>query len=507
MQQSPPGRFRWFRVLLVYGICLLASHAVRAFRDAPSPAAIETAWGTDKSLEVRLAAGSQPVRISYRDSGQAPSGVGLPILLLHGSPGSKSDFDGLGLALGQGRRVIAVDLPGFGASEHELPDYSIEQHALYVARLAEGLGLDRFHVLGFSMGGGVAIELSGLEADRVASLTLLSAIGVQELELMGDYHLNHGIHGLQLGALWVLSELVPHFGLLDGGMLSLEYARNFYDSDQRPLRGLLLDWDGPCLILHGRRDVLVPFAAAEEHARLVPQAELESFDASHFMVFRDGESLAARIEPFLAAAEGPAAPARATADPARRAAAEVPFDPNSLAPISGLSLWLILFFVVIGTLVTEDLTCIAVGALVAQGRLEFLPGTLACFVGIYIGDLMLFVAGRLLGRRALGHWPLKRFLSEARVEHCSRWFQQKGPMVIFLSRFMPGMRLPTYFAAGVLRTGFLRFSGWFFLAAALWTPAPGWRPPRVGGGRWGGRCRVVVISMAEAVDEVRRILG
>ena len=66
---------------------------------------------------------------------------------------------------------------------------------------------------------------------------MLSALGVQEMELVGEYHVNHSVHALQLGALWLLREGTPHFGALDRGVVA--YARNFYDSDQRPLRAIL----------------------------------------------------------------------------------------------------------------------------------------------------------------------------------------------------------------------------------------------------------------------------
>jgi membrane protein DedA with SNARE-associated domain len=43
-------------------------------------------------------------------------------------------------------------------------------------------------------------------------------------------------------------------------------------------------------------------------------------------------------------------------------------------------------------------------------------------------------------------------------------------VVIAVSRFIPGMRLPTYFAAGLLNTKLFRFSIYFLLAAIVWTP-------------------------------------
>jgi membrane protein DedA with SNARE-associated domain len=122
------------------------------------------------------------------------------------------------------------------------------------------------------------------------------------------------------------------------------------------------------------------------------------------------------------------------------------------------------------TLISEDLTCITAGILVAQGRISFLLGAFACFFGIFVGDVLLFFAGRYLGRRALGRAPLKWFIREADVEKSSAWFSRQGLAVIFASRFVPGARLPAYFAAGLLNTSFWRFAIYFLLAGAIWAP-------------------------------------
>jgi membrane protein DedA with SNARE-associated domain len=133
---------------------------------------------------------------------------------------------------------------------------------------------------------------------------------------------------------------------------------------------------------------------------------------------------------------------------------------------------LVLLFVVIilATLISEDLTCVVVGLLVSQGRMALIPGIVACFLGIFLGDMLLFVAGRYFGRPLLRRAPFRWWLSESRVEIASRWFTRRGPIAIGLSRFLPGARLPTCFAAGMLRTNFWAFTIYFFLAVAIWTP-------------------------------------
>ena len=111
----------------------------------------------------------------------------------------------------------------------------------------------------------------------------------------------------------------------------------------------------------------------------------------------------------------------------------------------------------LATLISEDLACIAAGALVAAGTISFFEGTMACLIGIVAGDMMLFYVGR-----AAGH----RFAKGRSFE----WIEKYGGLAVVLSRFTPGMRLPTYLAAGAMAQGAARFAAWFIVAAAIWTP-------------------------------------
>jgi len=182
-------------------------------------------------------------------------------------------------------RVIVPDLPGFGSSTRDLRDYSFRAHGEYLVELMDALHVPKAQLVGFSMGGGVVLSIADAAPQRVASLVMLSAIGVQEHELTGSYRVNHTLHGAQLAVLWLLRNGLPHFGILSKVPFTLEYARNFYDSDQRPLRAVLEHYRGPMLIIQGAKDRNVPLAAAVEHHRLVPQSELVVLDENHFMAF------------------------------------------------------------------------------------------------------------------------------------------------------------------------------------------------------------------------------
>lgn len=145
-------------------------------------------------------------------------------------------------------------------------------------------------------------------------------------------------------------------------------------------------------------------------------------------------------------------------------------DPSLLGSADAGSTLALCLTLALATLVSEDLACVTAGLLVAEGRLGLLAAVLACFLGIFVGDLGLLAAGRLVGRPLLRLPPLRWWVSEAAVDRASAWYRQNGPAVIFTSRFMPGARLPLYVAAGLLHTPALRFAGWFALAGALWTP-------------------------------------
>lgn len=258
---------------------------------------------------------NKQIQLAYKDFPSKNLTKNPPILLIHGSPGEAEVFDKLATLLTENHRVIAVDLPGFGDSSKEIPDYSFRSHAFYLQEFLGKLGIQKVHVLGFSMGGGVVLNLADIAPEKVVSITMQSAIGVQEYELLGDYKLNHGLHGLHLALFWSLENLTPNFGLFDE--MGMQYARNFYDSDQRPLREILQKIENPVLIIHGKDDPLVPAEAAREHARLVPQSDYHELNDDHFFTFMNPEKVSPILLSFFEKVESGKAVTRSNADALR----------------------------------------------------------------------------------------------------------------------------------------------------------------------------------------------
>jgi len=463
---------RWLlaSVAAIYLVALSLSYYQRwQFQKNPTPIPSDL-----KTVTVSAVEGDQilpgDVRIAYREIPAQSRSDGIPVVLIHGSPGDSEVMQKLMEQLQGPRRLIAPDLPGFGESSHDLPDYSFKAHATYVWQMLDRLEIRRVHLVGFSMGGGVVLNMARTAPERVASVTMLSALNVQEMEMLGDYHLNHAVHGAQLAGLWLLKTGLPRFGELNRTDMGVSYARNFYDSDQRPLRGILQSFDGPMLILHGRKDPLVPVEAAVEVHRLVPQSELELFDSNHFMTFQDPGPLVPFLTSFFDAVEKGRAATHATVPRESIALAKQPMGPSHLPKPGPITMFVMVVGLALATFVSEDLACISAGVLVAEGRMSLLLAVLACFAGIFVGDMLLYLVGRWIGRPAVARAPLRWLIHPKALENASAWLERNGATTIFASRFVPGTRLPTYVAAGVLHTSARQFISYFLLAAAIWTP-------------------------------------
>ena len=462
----------WKLYLFLYMILLLASHLV--IWQFESPIQLEDDKGRHKiTLQAVPDKGKRTdreVQVTYEDIRAASEGDKPVIVLLPGGPEGTDVFDRLTPKLKEHFRIIIPHLPGYGSPKKELPNYSFRSLSIYADQLVDKLDISKIHIVGYGLGGASAIHWAQRDSGQVASLTLLSSIGVQELELLGSYTLNHAVHGLQLGAVWLAHHAIPHFGLFDALGVSVPYAKSYYESDQRPLRSYLKSYRGPMLILHGKEDPLVPIAVAQEHHRIVPQSKMRLYQADHDLVETHADSLSDAITSFVREVEEGKALVAADASPHRLAEADKPFSNVDFAQFEGVSLLILMLIIIFATLISEDLTCIGAGLLAARGLIGFWPASLACLLGIFIGDIGLYLVGRFIGRKAVRKAPFKWILSQRDLDKSAEWFDRKGPMIIIASRFLPGSRLPTYFSAGVIGAGFWMFSFYFLVAAVIWTP-------------------------------------
>ena len=111
-------------------------------------------------------------RISYTDIGN-----GRPVILIHGQGGSWQWWMRIMPIVSAHRRVIAVDLPGFGGSDPIATGDVFTEHVATIIGLLDHLGLADAIIAGHSMGGLVALQVACDHPDRVARLMLIDAGG------------------------------------------------------------------------------------------------------------------------------------------------------------------------------------------------------------------------------------------------------------------------------------------------------------------------------------------
>jgi membrane protein DedA with SNARE-associated domain len=124
----------------------------------------------------------------------------------------------------------------------------------------------------------------------------------------------------------------------------------------------------------------------------------------------------------------------------------------------------------LGTFITEDLSCVAAGVFAADGHIDYVTAIIACSLGIWLGDIGLYLIGWLTTRGLLRWGWAKRRLQGRDNSAWRQAFERRGAKILFASRFLPGTRVPSYLAAGAIGWPLWRFAGVLGLAVVIWTP-------------------------------------
>jgi membrane protein DedA with SNARE-associated domain len=111
----------------------------------------------------------------------------------------------------------------------------------------------------------------------------------------------------------------------------------------------------------------------------------------------------------------------------------------------------------LGLPLPEEVTLIASGLLLYQGKVDFLTISVVCGAAILLGDSIPYLLGRRFGPRAVENRWVSKVLHPERFAIVEDKFKRHGSWVVFMCRFLPGIRIPAYFTAGTLRMSYLRF--------------------------------------------------
>lgn len=320
------------------------------------------------------------------------------------------------------RKALAVD----GVSQVWVANVRVSERSPDVLAKAVRDRFDgRVRLVGRGYGGVDALLLAEALGDRVFSVELETPVVSTRFELLGDERLNRAMKAFQLAWFWILENGVPHFGYSEALPYNYRFAERVFEADQNRASELYPTLPMPVELKYSQDSSFVTNGAAEAYASVRPSLTFEKAKES------------GRFEDF---------------------------------PGVQLSDWWAGLLLAVATFASEDFACIGGGLLAASGSVSLPAAVVGCFVGIFIGDLGIYFIGRVFGATALELPILRSLVSAKALGRSATWFEERGVALVVLTRFFPGSRVPTYFAAGVVKVSWIRFGLALLLASAIWTP-------------------------------------
>jgi pimeloyl-ACP methyl ester carboxylesterase len=246
-------------------------------------------------------------------------GTGEPLILIHGITTSSFIWDDLLPILSVHHEVIAVDLLGTGASDRPVPsDCSLSAHADRVISLINQLGLEKIHLVGHDIGGGIAQIVSVRNPDRVSTLGLVNSVGydywpVQPIVAIRTPILRQlAMASLDLGMLRLVIRRAVHrreritpvvferirneIAIPTSRRAFLNSTRCLNNSDLTAISDDLQRLEMPVLIVRGDRDLYLSPEIANRLHREIPSSKLVKVpDGGHFIQLDEPQLLAATI--------------------------------------------------------------------------------------------------------------------------------------------------------------------------------------------------------------------
>lgn len=252
-------------------------------------------------------------KLEYTESGR-----GYPVVFIHGYPLNSTCWTEVATEMEGRYRVITPDLRGFGKSP--VPDaiYRMEELAEDVAVLLESLKLEKYVLVGHSMGGYVALTLARLHPERLTALGLICSQATADSEETKQNRAKQAQTALEDGSEAIANSMLPKM-----------FAPSVYQDDEDDLRGqvrrmiestkprgiygalhgmalrpdstdLLPTLTMPTLVLTTDQDKLIPPFKSEDMAELLPNAQLVTVhDAGHMPMLEQPRATAAAILNFL----------------------------------------------------------------------------------------------------------------------------------------------------------------------------------------------------------------
>ncbi len=292
--------------------------------------AVGLTWAPDRPVETLTARWAPPpstfidvrgLKVHVRDEG--PRDDQVPVVLIHGTSASRHTWEGWVAALKGQRRVITMDLPGFGLTgPNGHDDYRTATYVAFVTDLLDALGVKKCVLAGNSLGGEIAWHAALSSPERIERLILVDSAGyplqsqsipigfriarIPGLNRIMEFTLPRSLVAASVRNVYgdaarVTQELIDRYEALtlrSGNRRAL--VRRFEQSDFGADAARIAAIRQPTLILWGGRDRLIPVENARRFAQDIGGSRLVIFDdLGHVPQEEDAARTAAAVREFL----------------------------------------------------------------------------------------------------------------------------------------------------------------------------------------------------------------
>jgi len=255
---------------------------------------------------------SEQIKVGELDIHYYTGGQGEPLVVVHGGTGGAGEWLQSMTELCAHYRIYVPDLPGFGRSQPMDDNHGISDFVDFLEDFTGSLGLKRFHLVGHSVGGGIALRFAVKFPHKIGKLVLVSSMSVGKgiafwIGLLSSSvvcrYMGRGAVALLEVVKWLVNAVYAPLKFVN----PLPLATIILGASMTVLReqatGLVNQFSTlmiPTLLVWGAKDPIVPVGNAYAAAQLIPHCQLHVFeDGGHSVHKQKVKELAHLLTNFL----------------------------------------------------------------------------------------------------------------------------------------------------------------------------------------------------------------
>jgi pimeloyl-ACP methyl ester carboxylesterase len=241
---------------------------------------------------------SQRININGLDIHYLTGGQGEPLLIVHGGgEGAKAWRKNIAV-LSRKYTIYVPDLPGFGLCQSMPNPYYFPEMVDFIDSFASSIGLEKFHLMGHSFGGGIAAHYALKYPEKIRKLVLVSSLCMGREIAWWIRLTSHPVISRALGKAaisifkgikyiarffgpWEIIEPVTKTSIQIGGSVATLTRQTVV------LLSRLPEIVVPTMVMWGAKDRIVPFTQAYAAAELIPDCQVKVFEDCGHSVYRD----------------------------------------------------------------------------------------------------------------------------------------------------------------------------------------------------------------------------